>query len=205
IIAGERIGQDIGGGICQVSTTVFRAALLAGMPILDWWPHQYRLAFYEFDGWTPGLDASILQAGPREDWGDFKFINQTDGWLLVEAYVEGETDVVKIYGPHTGWNVEISDPVYGNPILGDDQPDLEVVDPELDPGTIEQTELRQDGLDVSYHRKVTAPDGTIISDRDFHSVFAARGDVWKVSPDEKGQSPATLDPHKVGSETDSST
>jgi len=79
IIAGERIGKDVGGGICQVSTTMFRAALLAGMPILDWWPHEYRLNFYEFDGWTPGLDASILQARPREDWGDLKFTNATDG------------------------------------------------------------------------------------------------------------------------------
>lgn len=202
IIDGERIGQDVGGGICQVSTTVFRAALLAGMPILDWYPHEYRLAFYEYDGWDPGLDASILQAGPRENWGDFKFENATDGYLLVESYVVGETVTVKIYGPHTGWDVEITGPTYGDPILGDDQPDLEIVDPELPDGTIKQTELRQDGLDVSFYRKVTAPDGTIISDRGFRSVYAARGDVWKVSPDEKGQSPATLDPHKVGSDQD---
>ena len=109
---------------------------------------------------------------------------------------------VKIYGPHTGWDVEITGPTYGDPILGDDQPDLEIVDPELPDGTIKQTELRQDGLDVSFYRKVTAPDGTIISDRGFRSVYAARGDVWKVSPDEKGQSPATLDPHKVGTDQD---
>jgi len=92
----------------------------------------------------------------------------------------------------------------GEDILGDDEPDIEIVDPELDPGTIKQTELRQDGLDVSYYRKVTAPDGTIISDRGFRSIFAARGDVWKVSPDEKGKSPAVLDPHKVGSDKDES-
>jgi vancomycin resistance protein YoaR len=201
IIDGERIGQDVGGGICQVSTTVFRAAFLAGMPILDWYPHEYRLAFYEYDGWDPGLDASILQAGPRENWGDFKFTNATDGYLLVEAYVVGETDTVKIYGPHTGWTVDITGPEYGEGILGDDQPDLEIVDSELDPGTIKQTELRQDGLDVSFYRKVTAPDGAIISDRGFRSIYAARGDVWKVSPDEKGQSPATLNPHKIGSDS----
>src|SRR4051794_26936612 len=141
------------------------------MPILDWYPHEYRLAFYEYDGWDPGLDASILQAGPRENWGDFKFTNATDGYLLVEAYVVGETDTVKIYGPHTGWTVDITGPEFGEDILGDDQPDLEIVDSELDPGTIKQTELRQDGLDVSFYRKVTAPDGTIISDRGFRSIY----------------------------------
>ena len=202
VIAGERIGKDVGGGICQVSTTVFRAAFEAGMPIYDWWPHEYRLAFYEFDGWTPGLDASILQEGPREDWGDFKFKNVTDGYLLIEAYVDGQTDTVKIYGPHTGWTVTVSDPVYGDDILAANQPDLEIVDPTLPAGTIEQSELHQDGLDVTYHRTVTASDGTIISDRDFHTVFAARGDVYKVSPDEKGQSPAVLDPKTTGSDSE---
>ena len=61
VIDGERIGRDVGGGICQVSTTVFRAALYAGLPISEWWHHRYRLGFYELDGWTPGIDASILQ------------------------------------------------------------------------------------------------------------------------------------------------
>ncbi len=113
VVDGERIGKDVGGGICQVSTTVFRAAFLAGFPIGEWWPHLYRLAFYEYDGWTAGLDASILQSGPREDWGDFTFHNTTDGYLLIEAYVDGQTDVVTIYGPETGWDVYVSDPWEG--------------------------------------------------------------------------------------------
>src|SRR5215211_1218172 len=48
VIDGEKIGKDIGGGICQVSTTVFRAAYLAGLPITEWWPHRFRIGFYEF-------------------------------------------------------------------------------------------------------------------------------------------------------------
>ena len=80
------------------------------IPIGEWWPHLYRLKFYEYDGWTAGLDASILQSGPREDWGDFTFHNTTNGYLLIEAYVDGQTDVVKIYGPETGWDVYVSDP-----------------------------------------------------------------------------------------------
>jgi vancomycin resistance protein YoaR len=199
VVDGERIGKDVGGGICQVSTTVFRAAFLAGFPIGEWWPHLYRLAFYEYDGWTPGLDASILQEGPRANWGDFTFENPTDGYLLIESYVDGQTDVVTIYGPETGWDVFVSDPWEGKPILGDDQPDVETVDSDLAPGTVMQTEYRQDGLEISYERIVKDADGNVIDDWIAYSRFAARGDVWKVSPDMKGQSPASLNPHKVSS------
>ena len=205
VVDGERIGKDVGGGICQVSTTVFRAAFLAGFPIGEWWPHLYRLAFYEYDGWTAGLDASILQSGPREDWGDFTFHNTTDGYLLIEAYVDGQTDVVTIYGPETGWDVYVSDPWTGKPILGDDQPDVETVDPNLPAGTVQQSEYRQDGLEISYERIVKDADGNVIDDWIAYSRFAARGDVWKVSPDMKGQSPASLNPHKVGSGSGDST
>src|SRR5690348_6817985 len=43
VVDGERIGRDVGGGICQVSTTVFRAAFRAGLPITEWHPHRYRM------------------------------------------------------------------------------------------------------------------------------------------------------------------
>ena len=108
VVDGERIGKDVGGGICQVSTTVFRAAFLGGFPIGEWWPHLYRLPFYEYDGWTPGLDASILQSGPRSDWGDFTFKNSTNGYLLIEAWVQDQSDFVTIYGPDTGWTVNVT-------------------------------------------------------------------------------------------------
>jgi vancomycin resistance protein YoaR len=162
------------------------------MPIGEWWPHLYRLSFYEYDGWTAGLDASILQSGPREQWGDFTFTNPTDGHLLIEAYVdeENQTDVVVIYGPDTGWNVEVSEPRTGDPILGADQPDIEVVDEALAPGTWIQSEYRQDGLEISYVRTVTDRDGNVIDEWIAYSRFAARGDVYKVSPDMKGESPA---------------
>jgi hypothetical protein len=147
------------------------------------------------------MDASILQSGPRESWGDFTFTNSTNGFLLIEAYVEDQTDTVVIYGPETGWNVDISEGREGEPILGDDQPDVEIVDTDLPAGTIEQTELRQDGLEISYERIVTDADGNVVDNWVAYSRFAARGDVWKVSSDMAGQSPATLNPHKPSSDS----
>jgi vancomycin resistance protein YoaR len=191
VIEAERIGKDIGGGICQVSTTVFRAAYLAGMPMEEWHPHVYRLSFYEQDGWDPGLDAAIFQEGAREEWDDFKFLNPTDGWLLVEAYVSDTQVTVNIYGPDTGWKVESSEPEMNEEGLEKEkQPDLEIVDEELPSGTVQQTEWALDGLEVTHYRTVRDRDGNVIREDEFYTPFAPRGDVFKVSPDMVGMSPA---------------
>jgi len=108
VVQGEGIGRDVGGGVCQVSTTVFRAALYAGMPITEWYQHTFRLPNYEYDGWPPGFDASILQFGddPAE-WPDFRFENYTDRWLLVQSYIEYPRVYVNIFGTSDGRTVDI--------------------------------------------------------------------------------------------------
>lgn len=107
VITNATVGRDIGGGVCQVSTTVFRAALEAGMPIAEWYPHTFRLGGYEAQGWPAGFDASILQSGDDPQyWGDFKFENYTDSWLLVESWVSGASLVVNIYGTGDGRTVD---------------------------------------------------------------------------------------------------
>lgn len=190
VVDGERIGKDIGGGICQVSTTVFRAAFYAGLPITEWHPHRYRLGFYELDGWQPGLDASILQPeGDPFGGGDFKFENPSDSWLLVESYVDGPRVYVIIYGPDLGYNVKISDPWYNQESIPPTE-DLEIVDEELPPGTIMQTELAQTGMEIAFQRTVYDRDGNLLWDRTFATLFYPRGNVYKVSPDMRGQSPA---------------
>ena len=190
VIAGERIDRDIGGGICSVSTTVFRAALRAGLPITEWNPHRYRLTMYEADGWSPGFDASILQpeGNPFEPGNSFKFANPTDSWMLVGSWADGANIVVVIYGPDLGWRSEISDVQYGDTIPVD--PPLEVVDDRLDPGTIEHTELPEEGLVVSFTRDVYDRDNNLIESREFRTVFHSRGNVYRVSPDMQGMSPA---------------
>jgi vancomycin resistance protein YoaR len=116
VVVAEQVGRDIGGGVCQVSTTVFRAAINSGMPIDEWHPHTYRLSNYERDGWGPGFDASILQIGPDpDDWADFKFENYTDHWLLVESYASDAHVYVNFYGTSDGRDVDIEAwPIGGN-------------------------------------------------------------------------------------------
>ena len=191
VIAGERIDRDIGGGICQVSTTVFRAALLAGFPMTEWNPHRYRLDFYERDGWGAGYDASILQpeGDPFAPGNDFMFYNPTNGWLLIESYTTGTHVVVVIYGTATGNDVRIGESVKTDTIPID--PPLEVVDEELEPGSIVHTELPEVGAVYVFVREVFDPNGNLIESREFRTVFHSRGHVWRVSPDMLGQSPAS--------------
>jgi len=192
VIDGEQIGQDIGGGICQVSTTVFRAAYLAGLPIGEWWPHRFRIGFYEYDGWAPGLDASILQ--PTEDpstWADFTFANPSDSWLLVESWADGVNVVVNIYGADLGYSVESDGPTYGEKFQM--LADKEVVDPELEPGTIKVSQVAKEGEEVSHSRRVYARDGSLLREASFYTKYYSSGNVWEVSPDMEGDSPADPD------------
>lgn len=192
VIDGEQIGRDVGGGICQVSTTVFRAALLAGLPITEWHPHRFRLKFYEYEGWTYGLDASILQPedNPLDTPGsDFKFENPTDSWMLIESFAEGEQAYVRIYGPETGYTINISEPSYGETYPPIDQPE-EIVDPELPAGTILLNSIAREGMDVTYWRTVYDADGNEVLSDEFYTHFYPSSDVYKVSPDMEGLSPA---------------
>lgn len=187
VILGESIGRDVGGGICQVSTTVFRAALMGGFPMPEWWPHTYRLLGYEHDGWGPGYDASILQMGDNPaTWADYKFTNTTDGWLLVQAWTSYPYAVVEIYGHDMGWDVDISGYEESGPIKGED---IEVVDSTLPAGSMVPYASPSDGLVVGFLRTVTDKNGEVLSERWFGTEFKGRGTQWNVSPDMVGKSP----------------
>jgi len=188
VIDGEKIGKDIGGGICQVSTTVFRAAYLAGLPITEWWPHRFRIPFYELDGWKPGLDASILQ--PAEDpstWADFKFENPSSHWMLIESWADGVNVVVNIYGADLGYDVQSTGPTWGEKTQM--LPPQEVVDDELDPGTVSLAQIGGIGEELAHYRVVRDRNGEVLWERTFYTKYFPRGEVWKVSPDMKGEAP----------------
>lgn len=193
VVDGQAIGRDIGGGICQVSTTTFRAAFFAGFQSEERWAHRYRFPFYELDGWTPGIDASILQPeGNPFGGGDYSFWNPSKtAWLLIEAYVDAPHAYVIIYGPDLGWTVKVSDPDYGNPAdIVKQPPDQEQVDDTLPPGTVNMKEYGLSSSDVTYTRTVTDRNGNVVREDTLYSHYYERATLWAVSPDMKGQSPA---------------
>ena len=181
-------GTAVGGGICQVSTTIFRAALAAGLPIDEWWPHAYRSVYYEQGGWTPGFDASIQQ--PEEDplgGTDFRFTNVTDGYVLIEVDLSTESMLtVTLSGAEPDITAEILEPVYQD-IVPADLPAEEEMDPSLPEGTVTQWQPARDGVTMVVTRRVYDADtGDLLTEDEFVSTYQPQGPVYRVSPDQVG-------------------
>lgn len=153
-----------GGGVCQVSTTLFRAALNAGLPINERNAHAYRVSYYEQDS-GPGIDATVFVPSV-----DLKFTNDTKHHILIQAIVDLNqlTLTFLLYGTKDGRTSEISDPVISNQIPAP-QPRYED-DPNLPKGQIKQIDFAAAGAKVYFTRKVTK-DGKTIIDEKFSSNY----------------------------------
>jgi vancomycin resistance protein YoaR len=93
-----------GGGLCQVSTTLFRAVLNAGLPITDRTAHAYEVGYYQ-RGIGPGLDATIYDPNP-----DFKWKNDTGHDVFVQGTIKGTVLTFDIYGTADGRTAVIDGP-----------------------------------------------------------------------------------------------
>ncbi|MFO7918754.1 MAG: VanW family protein [Anaerolineae bacterium] len=144
VIYGDRTVLGPGGGVCQVSTTCFRAAFWGGYPILERHPHSYRVSWYE----PPvGLDAAAFHPSV-----DMRFRNDTDTPLLILTEVDEREALLSfyLYGEKGGRTVRMEDPVTedsvepGEPVLEED--------PSLPPGERRQVERSHAGVDVTVYR-----------------------------------------------------
>lgn len=179
IIQGDWVATDIGGGVCQVSTTVFRAAANAGFRFNEWNPHSWRLAFYETDGSDPGYDAAIYQAESEWEWElDLRFENVLDSWLLLVMSIEGETVTASFFGRDPGWNVEIYPAQVSDPIQPGEP--IERINSDLAPGDRVLQQSAQPGYIVRIRRVITANDGNIIADGEFVSEYVPQPEAWEV-------------------------
>jgi vancomycin resistance protein YoaR len=181
IIFGGRTIKGVGGGVCQVSTTLFRAAFFAGFPIIERHPHAYRVGYYEqtstgHDENLAGLDATVFVP-----LVDFKFINDTPYWLLMETYFNPNSRRLtwKFYSTKDGrsieWEttgpqniVEPPDPVYEE-------------NPELPTGEVKQVDWAAEGADVSISRTVYR-DGQVLFGDSFITHYLPWGDVFQYGP-----------------------
>jgi vancomycin resistance protein YoaR len=150
IIFGDRTIQGVGGGVCQVSTTLFRAAFYGGYPIDERYPHAYRVLYYEQgpNSPGPGMDATVFV--PRVD---FKFTNDTPYWLLMETYLYGEQLLWKFYSTSDGRTVEWSSTGPRNVVEAPEPLYRESED--LKKGKIKQVDYEADGMDVTVTRTVS--------------------------------------------------
>lgn len=137
-----------GGGLCQVSTTIFRAALNAGLPITERRGHSYRVGYYEQDS-GPGLDATVYSPTT-----DFKFTNDTPGHILVQAKADTKalTLEFELYGTSDGRVASVTKPVVYDVVAPPD--DSYVDDPTIPSGQIKQIEHKAWGAKTRFDYEV---------------------------------------------------
>ncbi len=189
IILGDRTIQGVGGGVCQVSTTLFRTVFFGGFPVVERHPHAYRVGYYEqtsgggHDANLAGLDATVFVPVV-----DFKFTNDTSSWLLMETYLNAAARRLtwKFYSTSDGrsvsWDttgtqntVEPPDPVY------EENPDLEQ-------GKIKQVDWAAEGADITVSRTVSR-DGSVLSQDSFTTHYLPWRAVYQYGPGTEIPSP----------------
>ena len=164
IIKDGRTVLGDGGGVCQVSTTLFRAALNGGLPIIERRAHAYRVHYYE-DDLGPGFDATVFDPS-----ADLKFKNDTGKYILIQTNIDLKKKqlVFTLYGTKDGRQIEIS-----KVRVWDKQPpppDLYQDDPTLPTGTVKQIDWKAWGAKAAFDYKVTK-DGETIFEKTFTSVY----------------------------------
>lgn len=189
IIYGNQTIQGVGGGVCQVSTTLFRAAFFTGFPIVERNAHAYRVSYYEKDAANridprlAGLDATVYAPVI-----DLKFTNDTPYWLLMETYVNPtyQSIVWKFYSTSDSrtmdWTttgptniVEAPDPVYRE-------------NDELAQGEVKQVDWAADGADITVNRTVYRA-GEIINQDTFYTHYQPWQAIFEYGPGTEGMPP----------------
>ena len=153
-----------GGGVCQVSTTLFRAVLDAGLPIVERTAHAYRVHYYENDK-QPGFDATVFSPTV-----DFKFKNDTGNYLLIQTIFDAEKNslIFELYGTRDGRVVSLSKARVWD--VSPPPPDLYQDDPTLNKGVVRQIDWSAWGAKSAFDWKVTR--GTeVLQERTFYSNY----------------------------------
>lgn len=167
VIKGNDTLPEYGGGLCQVSTTMYRAALYSGLPITARTNHSYAVSYYAYP-YGYGLDATVY-----EPWPDLRFVNDTGANILVQSYVEGTDAYYVFYGTNDGRSVQMSGPVAYNYKKNNDV--LTEYTAQLPEGTRKLKENAHTGFDVDWYRSVFNSDGTMRIDNELiHSSYQAR-------------------------------
>jgi vancomycin resistance protein YoaR len=165
---------EFGGGVCQVSTTTFRALLNAGLNITRRLPHSYRVSYYELNQ-QPGFDATVYAGNV-----DLRFINDTPGHILIYSKADSERlyMTVKIYGTDDGRTTEIKNyKKYG--YTPPPEPEYIPTDTLL-PGEVKQVENAVAGIKARFDWIVRNASGAIIREKTFYSNYQAWGAKYLV-------------------------
>ena len=171
-----RVEPDIGGGLCQVSTTLFRAVIYSGLKVTARTPHSFRVSYYE----PPvGMDATVFDPAP-----DFKFINNMDTPILIWAFAGSNSLTFQIYGTKDGRQISISTPTTYNyvsppgPVYAESS--------SMATGAIRQVERATAGVSASFTYKVVSAAGEVLENETFVSKYVPIPDTYIYGPGTTG-------------------
>lgn len=165
VIMNGRTQLGDGGGVCQVSTTLFRAALNGGLPITRWKAHSYRVGYYE-QGTQPGFDATVYAPSV-----DFRFKNDTPNTIAVAASADLDNQflTIEFWGTSDGRQSEISDYRIWNQRSAPAPAFID--DPNIPAGRRQQIDWAAPGANTSFRYSVKDASGQTMHEREFVSVF----------------------------------
>ena len=194
IIFGDRTVKGVGGGVCQVSTTLFRTVFFAGYPIVERYSHAYRVIYYEetasgaADPKWAGMDATVY--APKID---FKFKNDTPYWILMEVDVQPQYRYItwKLYSTSDERTVEWDTTGLINET--DPPPPEYIENDELEKGEIKQTDWAVAGGDVIVTRTVWR-NGKVLYKDTFRTHYQPWRAVCEYGPGTEGMPPKHPDP-----------
>jgi vancomycin resistance protein YoaR len=179
IIFGGRTIQGVGGGICQVSTTAFRAAFYGGYPIVERNPHAYRVGYYEqgLNSPGPGLDATIFSPV-----ADLRFVNDRDAWLLIETELDEDNQSLsfRFYSAHDPRIVTVSEPKVEDIVEAKES--IYEFNPDLESGEIKQVDWENEGAKITVERIVEL-NGEIVSEDTIRTTYQPWGSVYQFGLD----------------------
>ena len=176
VIFGTRTVTGIGGGICQVSTTVFRAAFSGGFAITERNSHGYRVAYYEYADAGPGLDAAIWQPT-----SDLRFLNNSPYHLLIESEFMGAKDALQFRFYSTEhWQTVVEAPIIRDVVAA--PPPRYEENRDLLAGQTRQVDYAASGADVWVYRNVYDLAGSLVKRDQAFTHYAPWSAVFQVAP-----------------------
>jgi vancomycin resistance protein YoaR len=178
VIVNGELTTGLGGGVCQVSTTVFNAAFEAGLKITERTNHALYISHY-----PQGRDATVDYPGV-----DLRFVNDTGHWLLLRTFVGSSSLTVSLYGTPTRRKVVSST----SPLVVHGKlPVKKRVDKSLKPGEKVVDDPGEPAMSTSVTRNVYAPDGKLLDHDVWYSSYRASPELVRVGPKKKAKKPAT--------------
>ncbi len=176
VIKGNEIKPEVGGGMCQIGTTLFRMAMNSGMPISERRNHSLVVSYYaDPENGNPGTDATLYEPDV-----DFKFKNDTGGYLLIQTSVDYTKQqlVFTLWGKGDGRSGSYTHPAVSKWIpSGEPQ---EIIAPDLKPGETKcQNAFRGAVASFTYTRFTSTSEKI---DRVFDSYYRPLPKICMVGP-----------------------